>query len=79
MTHDLNSDYKWYIDHKPELLAKHRGRVLAIRNGAVVGVYDTEPEAVRETARKYELGTFLVQPCQEDEEPQVFHSRVVFA
>jgi len=78
MTHDLKTEYRWYLENKPELLEQHAGQVLVIQNGTVLGVYASEPEAVQETVKEHELGTFLVQPCQAEEELQIFHSRVVF-
>lgn len=43
-------------------------------------VEQTAAEAVRETARRYKPGTFLVQLCDADPDSikQTFHSRVRF-
>lgn len=79
MALNLKSEYEWYLANKAELLKAHRGKVLVIKNGTILGIYDSEANAVRETATNHELGTFLVQKCQEVEDRQVFHSRVVFA
>jgi hypothetical protein len=52
-----------------------------IKDCQVIGVYDDELEAVREAAKKHEMGTFLVQKCEPGSESytQTFHSRVAFA
>ena len=48
-------------------------------NKQIVDSYDTFEEAVAESSKKYELGTFIIQKCNEDlnESKQVFHSRVL--
>ena len=47
----------------------------------VVGDYDSFDQAIDETMKEHELGTFLIQECTEGEKAytQTFHSRVVFA
>jgi len=59
----LEAEFQWYLDHQDELVAKYNGRVLVIKDGAVIGDYDSEVEAVFATEKKYPLGTFLVQRC----------------
>jgi hypothetical protein len=46
----------------------------------VLGAFDTELEAIKETTKKHPLGTFLVQKCEAGKESytQQYHSRVVF-
>ena len=42
--------------------------------------YDTYEEALFETSKVHELGTFLIQECTEGDSAytQTFHSRVIF-
>ncbi len=56
-------------------------RFSSIKNQKVVGVHDSELQAVQETAKEHDMGTFLVQKCEpgQDSYTQVFHSRVAFA
>lgn len=62
-------------------MREHNGRYVVIKDRRVIGSYVTEVEAVNETARTHELGTFLVQLVSPgaDAYTQVFHSRVAFA
>jgi hypothetical protein len=57
------------------------GKVLVIKGQKVLGVYDSELQAVEETVKTHPLGTFLVQKCEAGQESytQTFHSRVAFA
>ena len=56
------------------------GRFVVIKNQKVLGVYDSDLEAVEETSKTEEMGTFLVQKCVAGDEglTQTFHSRVAF-
>ena len=77
----LSKEFKYYLENQTELLKKYKGKVLVIKDQQVVDVYDSYDEAVFGAAKKYELGTFLVQECTEGEDAytQTFHSRVIFA
>ncbi len=44
-------DFAWMVEHSPELFRDYSGKWIAVRDGAVVGVGDTAPEAA-EKARK---------------------------
>ena len=81
MANLLEKEFQYYLDHQDELVAKHNGKFVVIKDCAVIGVYDTEFGAVTETQKSYPLGTFLVQKCEPGSEnyTQTFHSRVIFA
>ena len=53
----------FFIAHQDELVDKHRGRTLVIRDQAVVGVYDSALEAYLKAQAQHPLGTFMIQPC----------------
>lgn len=76
----LEKQFKYYLDHQEELVEKYRGKFLVIKDESVVGVYDSELDAYRESVKKYELGTFLIQECTPGEESytQTFRTRVIF-
>jgi hypothetical protein len=57
-THPLVSEFRYYLAHQDELVARYNGKVLAIENHTVIGAYDSEAEAVDETAKSHELGNF---------------------
>ena len=77
----LKDDFEYYLDHQSEFAEKYEGKYIVIKNRRVLGTYDDEMEAVEKTARKHELGTFLVQECSSDPDSTIetFHSRVGFS
>lgn len=49
----MSTDFAWLTEHSCEIQAKYAGNWIAVRNGRVVGVGQTAPEAAkaaRETA-----------------------------
>lgn len=81
MNNQLKSEFQYYLDHQDELVEKYNGKVLVIKGQKVIGVYDSDLQAVEQTIKEYPLGTFLVQKCEPGQESytQTFHSRVAFA
>jgi len=80
MTSPLEREFEYYLDHQDEFVEKYRGKVIVIKDCDVIGVYDSDIEAVEETTKTHELGTFLVQKCESGAEniAQTFQSRAVF-
>lgn len=76
----LEKDFQFYLDNQDDLVSKHNGKFVVIKDGAVIGVYNGEVEAVTATQKEHELGTFIVQKCEPGSEgyTQTFHSRVAF-
>ena len=81
MANTLKIEFEYYLKHKDELVEKYNGRVIVIKNQKVIGDYDSEIQAVAETSKTEDLGTFLVQTVSPGENgyTQTFHSRVIFA
>lgn len=81
MKTNLKKDFEYYLEHQTALVRKHGGKFIVIKDQSVIGAYDTELQAVQETAKTHPLGTFIVQKCEPGEESHshVFHSRVAFA
>jgi hypothetical protein len=77
----LKAEFKYYLDHQSEMVKEYDGKFVVIKNGAVLAAYDDELEAITETQKSHELGTFLVQKVSKGSEDytQTFHSRVVFS
>ena len=77
----LEKEFKYYIDHQPELVEKYNGKFLVIKNEEVIGIYDAEDTAYFETAKTQEAGTFIIQFCEPGDSSytQIYHSRVSFA
>lgn len=60
-------DYKWFLENYDDLFKKYGCAYLAIKNATVLGAYKTYAEGVRNTEKTEELGTFIVQLCNGDE------------
>ena len=76
----LEKEFKYYLDNQDELVKKYEGKFVVIKDCKVIGEYDDELQAIEETQKEHELGTFLVQKCEPGSESytQTFHSRVSF-
>lgn len=59
----FNEELNFFISHQNELLSKYQGKVLVIKGQTVVGVYQNPLEAYFEAQKKYDIGTFMIQPC----------------
>lgn len=60
----FQDELAFFISHQDELVQKYEGKVLAIRGAELLGVYNDALHAYIETAKQYEPGTFIIQPCQ---------------
>jgi len=76
----LKREFEYYLANQGDLVKKYNGKYVVIQNRSVIGVYDDQATAIEETAKKYELGTFLVQKVEPGEGAytQTFQSRVAF-
>ena len=77
----LEREIHFFKEHRQELATKHHGKFALVREDAIVGVFDSELAAYTEAKKKeYPAGSFLIQQCifENEETPQVFHSRVHF-
>jgi len=74
----LKKEFHYYLKHQDELVASHNGKYIVLKDQKVIGVYDTEAEAIEQTLKEHQLGSFLVQLCSPGNESytQTFHSRV---
>lgn len=76
----LDKEFDFYLKNQTCFVEKYNGKVIVLKDEQVIGVYDSEIDAVNETSKKYELGTFLVQRCSPGSENTTitFHSRYAF-
>ncbi len=81
MALSLEKEFQYYLNNQAELVKKYSGKFIVIKGEQVLGAYDSEIEAIEETSREHELGSFLVQKCEPGTESytQTYHSRVVFS
>lgn len=77
----LEKEFEYYIAHQAELVQKYNGKILVIKDQKVIGVFENELEAINETSKTHQVGTFLVHKCEPGEQnyTMTFHSRVAFA
>ena len=80
MNHPLEREFRYYLNNQARLAEVYDEKYIVIVGHDVIGSYETEDEAVVQTLKDHELGTFLVQQCSSDPNStlQVFHSRVHF-
>ena len=57
----LQNEFAYFKENQDQLVEKFDGKVIVIKNGRVIDSFDTEFDAVIETRKKHERGTFLVQ------------------
>jgi len=76
----LDREFNYYLEHQNELLKKYNNRFLVIIEEKVVDDFATLEEAAEQTAKKYKLGTFLIQKCTEGDSAYTatFYSRAKF-
>lgn len=76
----LKKEFEYYLDHQDELVQEYNGKFIVIKEAKILGVYNSEIEAIENTQKEHELGTFLVQKCEPGTEgyTQTYHSRVSF-
>jgi hypothetical protein len=80
MTTPLKTEFEYYLAHQSELVEKYNGKVIVIKGTKVLGAYDDQITAIKETQKEHDLGTFLVQKVEPGSGAytQTFHSRVAF-
>ncbi|MDR0971069.1 MAG: DUF5678 domain-containing protein [Bacteroidales bacterium] len=76
----LEKEFKYYLDNQDELVKKYNNKYIVIVGEEVIGAYDSDADALFETEKTHQLGTFLIQKCTPgpDDYTQTFHSRVAF-
>jgi hypothetical protein len=74
----LKQEFEYFLEHQKEFAEKYNGKFIVIKNRQVIGIYDSEIEAVEESCKKEQMGTFLIQKCEPGDASftQTFHSRV---
>ena len=75
----IAKEFDYYLVNQDALVERYNGKVIVIKGSTVLGAYDNHIEAVIETQKVHELGTFLVQAVSPgiDAYTQTFHSRIM--
>jgi hypothetical protein len=59
----LEQEFNFYLKNQEDLVRQYNGKFVVIKDSKVIGSYDNELQAVTETSKQHELGTFLVTAC----------------
>jgi hypothetical protein len=56
-------ELNFFIANQDRLVAQYDGKTLVLRGDEVVSVHDSALDAYLDATKKYQLGTFMIQPC----------------
>jgi len=54
-------EHQFYLDNRDTLRAQYLGKRVVIVKNKILGVYDTDVEAINETKKTMAMGTFCVK------------------
>ncbi len=60
----FDKELAFFIANQEDLVSRHRGKVLVIREDTVEGAYPSVIEAYAAAEQQFPLGTFMLQPCE---------------
>ncbi len=66
----LINELKAYERMKEELLRKYEGKVVVIKDGKLIGVYDSEEDAFKDVVEKYGPVPVLIKRVVRKEKPE---------
>lgn len=64
----LEKEFQYYVSHQNELAEHHNGKFLVIIGENVISEFDSFEAALKDSVKKYEPGTFLIQQCLAEED-----------
>jgi len=67
----LEKEQAFYQANKAELRSKYVGKRVVIANNRILGVYDSDREAMRETVKTVPRGSFMVKYIPENPQKEV--------
>ena len=73
--YSTDKNYQYFLDNKDELCQKYTDQFVIIENERIYKVCSSFEEAL-ENVKELKAGTYIIQKCEEDEEKQIFHTRV---
>ena len=68
----FETEYKFYEENRELLREKYLGKRVVIVKDKILGVYDSDIEAITETKKTMELGTFCVKYIPVDPEEEYY-------
>jgi hypothetical protein len=67
----LENEQTFYKAHRVELRSKYSGKRVVIVGDQILGVYDTDREALQETVKTRPRGSFMVKFIPEDPKKEI--------
>ena len=71
----LEVEHQYYLDNRETLRKKYLGKRIVIVKDRILGVYDTDTEALDETTKTMEMGTFCIKYIPIDPEEEIIRLR----
>jgi hypothetical protein len=65
----LETELAYYRAHRDEWLKSYRDRFVLVKGEKLIGVFNTQEEALRVGARSFGLNSFLIQRVSEVDKP----------
>ncbi|MBI4358950.1 MAG: hypothetical protein HY584_06585 [Candidatus Omnitrophica bacterium] len=72
----LEKEYQTYLGKKEELLAKHEGKFVLIKDTQVIEIFSSYEDALKEGLKRFGNVAFLVKQIQREEDVNFFYSNV---
>ena len=64
----LEKEREYFKKQRDEWLSRHAGKFVLIKGEELIGVFDTQQEALTEGARRFGTASFLVRQVEESEQ-----------
>jgi hypothetical protein len=64
----LEKERKYFETHRAEWLQQHAGKFVLVKGEELIGVFNTQQEALIEGARRFGMESFLVRQVEESEQ-----------
>lgn len=65
-TNNLEKEYEFFRAHLPEFVKEHPDKYVVIVGESVLGFYTSISEALTETVKEHEPGTFFIELCTDN-------------
>lgn len=64
---ERRNDFDFFIKNYKDLYKQYGHKFLAIKNEKILGAYDSVPDAITQLSNEYEIGTYIIQECTDDD------------
>lgn len=62
-----NQDFDFFMKNYQELFKQYGHKFIAIKNGKILGAYNSVPETLNALSETFEPGSYIIQECTGDE------------